>query len=207
MKASAWLVSFAIACAACTNDHANDCAHAIAVLRASGAAECATWCATSISCSSTDVCTLTPLDCNSRVTYCESGRLVVSTTGHACPDVGVPPADADIDAAIADAADMASMDGGVCSPSGTPPSCHVDADCEAWGASVAPPSTQAVTMCGLRPGNPNGNCTNGVTDCRMSAFNVQCLCGPAVGNCPPAFICVSDRPGGPTRCVAECEGH
>lgn len=99
-----------------------------------------------------------------------------------------------------------AADGGVCRPLNDP-GCRSEADCVAWGAAVAPPGTYPVTMCGMRPSNPfGGNCTNGVTSCNPTASSVQCLCDPTTV-CAGGFVCVSDTPGGPTRCAHQCEGH
>lgn len=90
-----------IAGAGCASDGvARDCDHAVAALQASGAAECTTWCTTSIPCADGVSCTLAPYGCNARWAQCSSGRLAVYTTGHAC-DAGPPERDAATDAAPA----------------------------------------------------------------------------------------------------------
>lgn len=84
----------------------------------------------------------------------------------------------------------------------TAPPCTTDEVCAQYAQYVAPPGTFAVSVCGgVR------ECQRGATDCYIPAFgDRRCLCAPGLG-CSGGEVCVSDTPGGPTRCEQACEGR
>lgn len=90
------------------------------------------------------------------------------------------------------------MDIGICSP--REPLCNTDADCLAWGDSVAPPGTYVSSRC------VDLHCTLGVAHCWVFDGMTRCRCAESL-ECPSGQVCVSDTPGGPTRCTEACVGR
>lgn len=99
----------------------------------------------------------------------------------------------------------AAGDGGPCDPNILVFGCSSDQECAARAAYVAPPGVYPVTECGGHV------CQQGTYHCTTHDGNTQCLCGPQTGvlgfACGTGQLCVSDTPGGPTRCVNACEGR
>jgi hypothetical protein len=93
--------------------------------------------------------------------------------------------------------DWGLADTGICPIHGT---CQSDEDCAYWGLAVGPPGTYVSSSC------QGFNCTLGVVDCTTADGVTSCQCGPTLG-CTYGQICVSDSPGGPTRCVEACQGR
>ncbi len=90
------------------------------------------------------------------------------------------------------------VDTGVCSP--TAPNCNTDADCLAWGEATAPSGTIISTRC------VSTRCTRGVAHCYVTDGVTRCRCAESL-ECGPGQVCVSDTPGGPTRCTEACVGR
>lgn len=99
--------------------------------------------------------------------------------------------------------DWGASDDGVCRPGQG--LCQDDSDCVAWGAAVGPPGTYVSSMC------MGYHCTLGLLRCFTHDGNTNCHCAPSsigLGTvCLGNEICVSDTPGGPTRCAQECVGR
>ena len=77
--------------------------------------------------------------------------------------------------------------------------CQSDEDCVNWGLAVGPPGTYPSSVC-------MGHCTTGTVNCWTHDGVTRCQCGPTLG-CGLGQLCVSDSPGGPTRCVEACQGR
>ena len=90
------------------------------------------------------------------------------------------------------------VDTGVCSP--TEPNCNSDTDCLAWGEAAAPAGTSISSMCA------STRCTNGVAHCHVTDGVTRCSCAESL-ECRAGQVCVSDTPGGPTRCTEACVGR
>ncbi len=98
----------------------------------------------------------------------------------------------------------AGPDEGICRP-GAPGICTNDADCVAWNDAVGPAGTTVSSMCA------GGRCTLGVLNCSSHDGLTWCQCVPRAGTlgdaCLGDQVCVSDAPGGPTRCEQQCVGR
>ena len=80
--------------------------------------------------------------------------------------------------------------------------CTAEADvaCQAWAQTLAPSGTIAASRC-------DGNvftCTRGA-DCEIDPMHFLCTCSGTL-LCRQDEVCISDTPGGPTRCVPICSG-
>ena len=79
-------------------------------------------------------------------------------------------------------------------------SCNTDADCLAWGEATAPSGTIISTRC------VSTRCTRGVAHCYVTDGVTRCRCAESL-ECGPGQVCISDTPGGPTRCTEACVGR
>lgn len=109
------------------------------------------------------------------------------------------------DATVGADAGETGGDAWVCNP--TSPTflnggCTAEADvaCQAWAQTLAPSGTIAASRC-------DGNvftCTRGA-DCEIDPMHFLCTCSGTL-LCRQDEVCISDTPGGPTRCVPICSG-
>lgn len=110
------------------------------------------------------------------------------------------------DATVGADAGEPTEDAWVCNP--TSPNflstggCNAEADavCQAWAQTLAPSGTTAASRC-------DGNvfaCTRG-TYCSIDPMHFSCSCGPAL-YCRADEVCVTDTPGGTSRCAPICSG-